>query len=176
MIKKSIKTPKACQGFSLIEVLVAMLIAAGAIGATMIIHTNNLRQVLDNSELSRAELVLVNMISRMQVNDAALRANAYRGTWQPSSNMPPPCVACSPVKMAVQYDIPMWQLQASEAGLSGANLSVNLNNVNQASVWRVQIDWPAHDVNSVVQRTRGAPCAPALATNHCVSMLLRAGL
>lgn len=48
------------RGFSLIEVLVATLIAAVAIGATMIVHANNLRQVADNSELARAELILVN--------------------------------------------------------------------------------------------------------------------
>ena len=162
------------RGFSLIEVLVATLIAAVAIGATMIVHANNLRQVADNSELARAELILVNMVSRMQVNNQALIGNVYTvpGTWAAAAASPPLCVGCTPEQIALQYDVPMWQSQAFEAGLTGANLSiVSIVDNTGKRRWRVQVDWPAHALASVVQR---APCV-AVAANHCVSMLLEAG-
>ena len=170
MMKINVNHLNDQKGFSLVEALVATLIAAVAIGATMIIHAQNLRQVSDNSELARAELILVNMVSRMQVNDQALRANAYRGTWAPAAIAPAPCVGCGPLQMATQYDVPMWQLQASEAGLTGATLTIAPIG-NAATDWNVLMSWLAHDPTAVVQR---APCV-AVAANHCVSMVLRVG-
>ncbi|WP_157964360.1 type IV pilus modification PilV family protein [Ephemeroptericola cinctiostellae] len=170
MMKEKNNHLKDQKGFSLIEVLVATLIAAVAIGATMIIHANNLRQVSDTSELARAELVLVNMVSRMQVNNQELAANTYSGTWFAAAVTPPLCVGCTPAQIALLYDVPMWQSQAFEAGLIGARLRIAPVGAANA-VWSVQMDWPAHAPANVVQR---APCV-VVAANHCVSMLLRVG-
>ena len=162
------------KGFSLIEVLVAMLIAAVAIGATMIVHANNLRQVADNADLTRAELVLTNMVSRMQVNNQALiGGDAYKDSpWTAVSGAPIPRLGLTPVQMA-WFDVTMARFEAFEEGLVGAVLNIAPVVGAAGQEWSVAIDWPAHDPANVVHR--GAACAAVAAANHCVSRSLRVG-
>ena len=161
------------KGFSLIEVLVAMLIAAVAIGATMIVHANNLRQVADNADLTRAELVLTNMVSRMQVNNQALIDGAYNGgPWAAVNGAPIPRLGLTPVQVA-WFDVTMARFEAFEVGLVGAVLNIAPVVGAAGQEWSVAIDWPAHDPANVVHR--GAACAAVAAANHCVSTSLRVG-
>ena len=149
----------------------ATLIAAVAIGATMIVHANNLRQVADNSDLARAELVLVNMVSRMQVNNAALIEGAYVGVWPAVNVAPIPALGFTPAQVA-WFDVTMVQFEAFEAGLTGATLNIApLGGAGQQ--WNVAINWPAHDPANIVRR--GVACAAVAAANHCVSTSLRVG-
>lgn len=53
-------------GFSLFEVLIAMLIAAIGIAAVMSVHTLNLQHVHDHADLNRAQLVLNNSVYAVQ--------------------------------------------------------------------------------------------------------------
>ena len=57
----------AQKGFSLFEVLLAMFIAAVAVGGVMSMHARNLRQVADNVVLTRAQDVLNNASARVSV-------------------------------------------------------------------------------------------------------------
>ena len=54
------------QGFSLFEVLIAMLIAAVGIAAVMGVHNANLRHVRDHAQLNQAQLILNNTVYRLQ--------------------------------------------------------------------------------------------------------------
>ena len=55
-------------GFSLLEVLVAMFIAAVAVAGVMALHARNLSQVSDNVQLMRAQMVLNNAAARINVD------------------------------------------------------------------------------------------------------------
>lgn len=67
------KTGRSKQGgFSLIEVLIAMLIATVAIGGLMSLHARNVSQAADNVGLQRAELVLMNAVARARVGQNTL--------------------------------------------------------------------------------------------------------
>lgn len=62
------------KGFSLFEVLLAMFIAAVAVGGVMALQTRNLRQVADNVVLTRAQDVLSNASARVSVGANTIAA------------------------------------------------------------------------------------------------------
>lgn len=153
-------------GFSLVEVLVAMLIAAVAVGGTMLIHAQNLKQVTDNTELNRAELILTNAVARMQTNTTALRAGNYSGNWVAAANAST-CVQnppCAPALWATNHDIPELQAQLFDAGLNTATLTIANRN---PATWLVSIQWNAHAADQTVWR---AQCGAVVVGKNCVGL------
>ena len=109
----------AQKGFSLFEVLLAMFIAAVAVGGVMSMHARNLRQVADNVVLTRAQDVLNNASARVSVGVNSVAAmNADAGA--------------ASLNSAVNADVVLVQ-----SGHEGRLLSIRWASHNaDATVWR----------------------------------------
>lgn len=156
-------------GFGLLEVLVAALVAAVAVVGVMSMNNQNLREVADNAELSRSQMLLSNMAQRMSLNPEGVSAGFYNGNWAAASVGSAACfgATCSAQLRAISVDIPAWRSQVSDAGLAGASLTVS----SQVSDFVLQIDWLAHDAAQAVWR--GDCVGVALAGRHCVALKVR---
>ena len=128
------------KGFSLFEVLIAMLVAAVGIGALMNIHTQNLRQVHDNAELKHGQLLLDNMVHRVQ-------HSADNGTLDADKNS---------IKQAIEQ-------QATDAGLRTPIATLMERNGGQL----LQLQWDAHDTDDAVVRKL---CNSAESNRHCLAL------
>lgn len=139
------------RGFSLVEVLVAMLIAAVGVGGAMLIHAQNLKQVADNSSLNVAELILSNAANRIQMNNQAA-ACAQK---------------CTPENWSINNDLAAITTQMNDAGL--VNASLNVAQAGTADIWLVSIQWAAHDSSQAVWRNL---CGQVVAGKNCVALLV----
>ncbi|TDR31856.1 prepilin-type N-terminal cleavage/methylation domain-containing protein [Hydromonas duriensis] len=139
-------------GFSLIEVLVAMLIAAVVVGGVMLAHAQNLRQSHDNMLLRRGHLILSNLSQRMLVSHQEVLLGYYDdGSVSKSS-------------WAQMNDLPAVQSQAKNAGLTNAQFSIA--HVGEG-VRRITLQWKAHDVRHAVWRKN---CGEVVLGMHCLDI------
>lgn len=132
----------------------AMLIAAVAVGGVMLVHAQNLRNVTDNAQLDRAQLVLSNLVQRMQSNRAEVIAGNYDDGFASAGSR------------AQTVDLPATRGQAGEAGLNGALFSIINNGTGERSV---MLQWVAHDANNAVWRVG---CGAVVAGRHCLAMVM----
>lgn len=163
------KNPRIQGGFALLEVLVAMFIAALAVASVILIHNQNLYEVSGNAELARAQVLLNNMGQRIELNVEGADAGFYNSNspWSAGPVNKLTCfVNCSPLFLAQSVDIPAWRNQVFESGFVDAQLSVTPN----ANGFLLQVDWAAHDAFQAVWRS---DCGASVVGRHCVALQVR---
>ena len=100
------------RGFTLIEVLIAMLILAVGVLGVASLQMSTYKQLQMSHNYGTAAMLAGEMADRMLANPNQVLANAYNHT--SSSGTPPACdsAACTAAEIAT-YDIAVWQTQVT---------------------------------------------------------------
>ncbi len=125
---------RQAQGFTLIEVLVALLIAAIGLLGMAALHLSGLRSVETAYQRSLATLAANDLLERMRANADAVRAGNYASDYGAAATASTDCEAtsCSGAQMAA-FDLARWKasLGALPAGdgkveMSGTRVTVTV--------------------------------------------------
>jgi type IV pilus assembly protein PilV len=106
----TINSPTRGGGFSLIEVLVAMLVLSIGVLGVAGMQVTALKNLQSSSSFGVAAMLANDMADRMWINQAQALANAYNHT--AAASTPAYCVdaACSNADLA-EFDVAEWQQQ-----------------------------------------------------------------
>jgi len=99
-------------GFTLIEVLVALIILAIGVMGVAALQMSTYRQLQTSHNFAAAAMLAGNMGDRMMANPAQVLANAYNHT--DASSTPKDCAAntCTVAEIAA-YDVDQWQTRVT---------------------------------------------------------------
>lgn len=103
----SINSSHFNKGFSLIEVLVALLILTLGIAGTLKLQTQSLKSNQRAYFRTQADLLIKDVFARMQANKNEARKGAYISSSKPTSS--PDCLSqtCDPSQLA-KWDLYQW--------------------------------------------------------------------
>lgn len=132
------------KGFSLLEVLVAVLITALSMTVVINLHISNLKKVRDQVALNQAQLILSNTIDRLQQNIK----NNY---------------SVVPTDLELNKITEYMQSQILDAELKNTHLNI----IPENNGWLVQIDWLAHNEKESIQRVE---CIKVAVNQHCLAL------
>jgi len=106
------RAPSRESGFTLIEVMVALIILAIGVMGVAALQMSTYRQLQTSHNFAAAAMLAGNMGDRMMANPAQVLANAYNHT--DAGNTPKDCAAntCTVAEMAA-YDVDQWQTRVT---------------------------------------------------------------
>ncbi|GLZ84049.1 type IV pilus modification protein PilV [Metapseudomonas resinovorans] len=149
-------------GFSLIEVLIALLVLAiGLLGMASLMLTS-MKSNQSAYQRSQANWLAYDIAERMRLNrNVAITGNSYVVTTATATPSDPGCKAngCSATNVA-QLDVHEWMTQLALAGVRGTVARLNTNQ------YTITISW---------QEDSSRACAPVNGTPQC-SFVLRVNL
>lgn len=131
------RTGHAQTGFTLVEVLVALVILSVGLLGLAGLHLNGLRNNESAYLRSQATLQAYDMVDRMRANLAGLEAGGYNAITGPVSD--PGCISagCTPLQIAA-YDAFQWN--TANAGLLPSG-SGTVTGTGAGSVFTVTVAW-----------------------------------
>lgn len=116
-------------GFTLIEVLVAMIVLGIGVVGMASLQAVGVKESMDTIMRTQADILINDLVERMRINRAAAiegEASVYESAGEEISN-PPPCAsktaACTPADIA-NYDLSQWQLAMQNSKLPSATGTV----------------------------------------------------
>lgn len=142
------KTNRCQQGFTMVEILVALLVLAIGLLGVAGVQALAMKSTTNSHVRSQANLLAYDMVERMRANVPGVEAGAYNNI--SSAPTQPSCgSSCSPSQMAA-IDASEWysSLQGSLFGFSSASV------VYASGVATVTINWNERDYgNDSVSQT-----------------------
>lgn len=126
-------------GFTLIEVLIALVILAVGLLGMATLMTSSLQSSQGAYRRSQASLMAYDIVERMRFNrDRAITTDDYTLTTTAAATSNPNCATggCTPAQQA-QKDLYEWRAALATA-LPGATAAITRANVNQ---YQVTINW-----------------------------------
>lgn len=145
------------KGFTLIEVLIALVIlAVGLLGMATLL-TTSLQSSQGASRRSQASTLAYDIVERMRFNrERAITTDDYVLTTTSSATSSPSCATggCTPAQQA-QKDLAEWRAAVSTA-LPGATTAISRSNNYE---YQVTINWD--EVGRSVQKSDSTTVAPS---------------
>ncbi len=140
-MKTTARRPNAAAGFTLIEIMVAMLILAIGLLGLAGMQAGGTRQNLTALTRSQATVLAYDMAERIRANQAALTAGNYDNIDTNNAPMGADCLAvvCAPNILAA-YDAAEWKA-AVEAQLPSGRATVVGNGAAAGSPMTITIMW-----------------------------------
>ncbi|MDO8703482.1 MAG: type IV pilus modification protein PilV [Sulfuricaulis sp.] len=144
-----IKSTRSYHGFSLVEVLVALLVLSIGLLGLAALQTTGLKFNQQSYQRTQATLQAYDMLDRIRANPLGKTAGKYSSValgYRPPS--PPSCVTggtpgtCDSGQMA-DYDIDQWNLTTANL-LSEGRGQVS---INASSVCTITITWKENDIS-----------------------------
>lgn len=142
---KPFRSPRRQSGFSLLEVLIAVLVLGFGLLGFALLQTMNVRFVQSSNYRTQATNLAYDLIEQM-------RANRYQANWYESASFDPGsqtadalCVPASG-EVTIATNITQWQCQVIKAlgSDAGATVTVDAGVVNVAITWGDQ-RWDPQD-------------------------------
>lgn len=143
-----IKSIRSYPGFSLVEVLVALLILSLGLLGLAALQTTGLKFNQQSYQRTQATLQAYDMLDRIRANPLGKTAGKYSSValgYRPSS--PPSCITggspgtCDSNQMA-DYDIDQWNLAISTLLSEG----LGQVSINASSICSITITWKENDL------------------------------
>ncbi|WP_425508756.1 type IV pilus modification protein PilV [Stenotrophomonas oahuensis] len=136
MLVKPFRSSRRQSGFSLLEVLIAILVLSFGLLGFALMQTMNVRFVQSSNYRTQATNLAYDLIEQM-------RSNRYQANWYSSASFDPGSVdvatACSPDAGAVSLaqKVTLWQCQVVKAlgEDAGAEVTINDGAVSVAITW-----------------------------------------
>lgn len=144
-------------GFTLIEVLIALVILAVGLLGMATLMTSSLQSSQGAYRRSQASLMAYDIVERMRFNrDRAITTDDYTLTTSSSATSNPSCGSggCTPAQQA-QKDLYEWRT-ALTAALPGATAAITRANDNQ---YQVTINWD--EIGASVKKQDDTVVAPS---------------
>ena len=153
-------------GFSLLEVLVALVVLSIGLIGVAAVQVSSLKFTQTSQQRSMASNQLASMTERMRSNLSGVRQGFYAFSFPyasipgavpaaVSASVPHPCSGqCSPATLA-QQDLRDWLVELNRALPNGRAVITG----DAANSWRITIMWEEKDLTAGLKST----CLPALA-------------
>jgi type IV pilus assembly protein PilV len=137
---RAISRSNRAAGFSLVEILVALVILSVGLLGLAGLQTSSLRAGDDAYLRSEASILAYNLIDRMRANPAAAKAQDYDIDFGDSVDDPPDCTAstCGSGDLA-KWGLDQWLGHIDKLPDSKAKVSTKV--VDKHTRVQVQIDW-----------------------------------
>lgn len=131
------------RGFSLIEVLIALVILAVGLLGMASLMLNSLQSSQSASMRSQASLYAYDIIERIRANPEAVTSTAYVLESRSTPTTLTTCSPCTPQQRATR-DISEWlsNLFSPQAGIPGASASIQrIANAGVPTIFDINISW-----------------------------------
>lgn len=142
-----IRSPHRQTGFTMIEVLVALIVLAIGLLGVAGVQTLAMKQTTNSHVRSQVSILAYDMVERIRANLPGAEGGEYSSiTAAPTA---PTCTTCSPAQVA-DLDASQWytSLNNSIPGFTGASVTV------ASGVATVTINWTERDLgNNAVAQT-----------------------
>ncbi len=131
-------------GITLVEVLLAAALAAFALLALALLHSNSLRAVQQAQHAVDANFLMHDLASRMQANALGRASYAAQLAGSPgsqgcSSTSSTAATACTPTQLA-QHDAWAWKALLSDALGSSASATLSTHSTTDTS-YQISVAW-----------------------------------
>ncbi|MGD8378369.1 MAG: type IV pilus modification protein PilV [Gammaproteobacteria bacterium] len=135
---------KEQQGFSLIEVLIALVVLSVGLLGIAGLETSGMRNTYASNLQSQAAMLAQNMVDRIRANPDGIKSGVFDGgiTAQPGSAPGTDCASnvCTPAQM-MNYDIYYWYSDVATLPSGGAEITCQDASCTRQSVFTVTIRW-----------------------------------
>jgi type IV pilus assembly protein PilV len=142
------KTINRNQGFSLLEVLVALVILSIGLIGVAAVQVNTMKFAQVSQQRSGASQQIMAISERMRSNLAGVRAGNYNfvGVFAALPSMAPSVINCSGTCTALQIsrmDLNLWLTELARALPSGRAV---INQANAPQSWQITVMWEEKDL------------------------------
>ncbi|MCY1417349.1 hypothetical protein D3C76_681350 [compost metagenome] len=148
---------KKSEGFTLIEVLIALVILAVGLLGMATLMTSSMQSSQGAYRRSQASLLAYDIVERMRFNrEQAVTTDDYTLSTTSSATTSPSCGTggCTPQQQA-QMDLYQWRA-ALDSALPGATVSITRSNENK---YQITINWD--EVGSTLKKQDNSTVAPS---------------
>lgn len=126
------------KGFSLIEVLVAFVIASVGLLGLATVQILSLKNINNTQYRSLATVYAYDMVERMRSNKSAVDAGAYDSIT--GGENPPNCTACTAAQIA-QQDAYMWNAKIKQNIASGGLVGGVGTVTKTGEIFNIVVSW-----------------------------------
>jgi type IV pilus assembly protein PilV len=145
--------PAPQAGFSLLEVMIALVVLAVGLLGLAAMQSFSLRYNNQSYQRTQATAAIQDMADRMRANPEGVRAGVY--TLSPATNIPPTAgtncyaAACLTASAMASFDMNQWVTFITQPQVLGTNATAEIKSVVTADptyVYRITVNWEENNV------------------------------